>query len=84
MLIFTEASSTHSKPAAIQSVEEFGIATNAAEARTAPVRKYGRLRPSLHQVRSLMYPIIGWSTKPVTGAASQSSGSWDSFAPSIW
>ncbi len=39
MLMFTEASRTQRSPAAIHRDEEFGIATSAALARSAPTRK---------------------------------------------
>ena len=84
MLIFTDPSRTHRRPAAIQSEEECGINTSAIEARTAPIRKYGRRRPSRHQVRSLMCPMMGCTRRPVSGAASHSKGSEASSAPSIW
>src|SRR5215471_14297415 len=47
-----DASMIHSIPAATQREGEFGMATSAIDARTAPVRKYGRRRPRRFQVRS--------------------------------
>lgn len=54
MLTFTDASRIQSKPAAIHNTPECGMATRASEASMAPTRKYGRRRPSLFHVRSLM------------------------------
>jgi hypothetical protein len=53
MEMLMEASMIHSMPAATHRVGEFGMAIRAREARTAPPRKYGRLRPRRFQVRSL-------------------------------
>ena len=39
MLTFTDASRIQSRPAAIQSTPECGMASNASEARIAPVKK---------------------------------------------
>ena len=39
MLMLMEASMIHSRPAAIHSAEEFGIARSASELSSAPVRK---------------------------------------------
>ncbi len=41
-------------PAATHRYGLFGMITSAAVASSAPTRKYGRRRPSLPQVRSLM------------------------------
>ena len=42
MAIMIDASMIHSKPAAIHSTGEIGIAISASEASNAPPRKYGR------------------------------------------
>ena len=59
MVMLMEASMIQSIPTAIQSPGELGIRIRAMEARMAPTRKKGRLRPSLPQVLSLIYPIMG-------------------------
>jgi hypothetical protein len=70
-------------PAAIQSDGEFGINRRAADARMAPTRKYGRLRPRRFQVLSLMCPIMGCMIKPVTGAAIHKIGIRSISAPRV-
>jgi len=79
--ILIEASIIQSVPAAIQRTGEFGIKIKAREARIAPVRKYGRRRPSLFQVLSLICPIMGWIINPVTGAAIHKIGMFSTLAP---
>ncbi len=76
MLILMEASRIQRRPAAIHNAELNGMRTRAHELRIAPVRKKGRRLPKGPQVLSLQCPIIGCTSKPVSGAASQSSGNW--------
>jgi hypothetical protein len=83
MLMLMHASSTHSSPAAIQSVDDVGMMKSARLARMAPTRKYGRRRPSLPHVRSLSDPTIGCTMSPVRGAASQRIGMRSGWAPSF-
>ena len=48
----------------------------------APIKKKGFRLPKVgDQVLSLIAPIIGWTTSPVTGPASHNMGNSDSFAP---
>ena len=69
-----DASRIHSSVAAIQRPRESGMKKSAIDARMAPVRKYGRRRPSGPQVRSLSAPTMGCTNSPVSGAASQRIG----------
>jgi len=55
----------------------------ASDARMAPVRKYGRRRPRRFQVRSLRYPMTGWTRSPVVGAAIHRMGMFSTLAPSV-
>src|SRR5690348_16985333 len=74
----------HNKPAATHSNGAFGITSSASVASTAPMRKYGRRRPSRHQVRSDQWPINGWTMRPVSGAAIHSAGIASTPAPRVW
>ena len=50
--------------------------------RIAPAVMNGRRRPQRGlQVRSLIAPISGWMSSPVTGPARLRIGSWSGFAP---
>src|SRR5207302_7820565 len=77
-----DASRIQSSPAAIHSALDVGMKKSAIDARMDPVRKYGRRRPSGPQVRSLSAPTMGWTIKPVNGAANQSNGTASGLAPS--
>ena len=57
----------------------FGSKTRPIAQRTAPIKKYGFLRPSGLQVLSPICPIIGCTISPVIGATNQNQdNSWTS------
>jgi len=88
MVMLSEASITHSIPAAIHSVGELGMTNSARLARIAPIRKNGRRRPNWPpmrtQVLSERWPMIGWTISPVIGAAIHRIASSSTSAPSVW
>ena len=61
-----------------------GIRKSAMADRMAPVRKYGRRRPRRFQVRSERWPMIGCTSRPVSGAATHSAGRSSMLDPSVW
>src|SRR6185312_4943228 len=79
-----DASNTHNKTAAIQSMVDCGIRNSAIDASTAPMKKKGLLLPHrLCQVRSLKYPMIGCTSSPVSGAATHKNPILSISAPSV-
>jgi len=84
MEILIDASNIHNNKAAIHNLLDWGMAINAREAKTAPVKKKGRRRPHQGcQVLSLINPIIGCTSKPVNGAAIQRMEMWSISAPNV-
>src|SRR6478752_7040893 len=79
------ASSVQSSTAAISSWLESGMRNSDSVARSAPATKYGRRRPSRpSHVRSDIWPMIGCTRSPVSGAATQSTGRLSTLDPSDW
>src|SRR5438270_4087071 len=79
------ASSVHSRIAAINSCVDNGIRNRDSAASKAPATKYGRRRPSRpSQVRSSMWPMTGWASRPVRGAATQRAGRLSTLEPTDW
>ena len=60
-----------SSGAKASSLGQLGIRNRARVEMTAPKSMYGRRRPSFVQVPSENMPMIGCTTKPASGAASQ-------------
>ena len=82
MAVLLLASSNHMNRKAIHSALTKGNRNSITLQPIAPTRKYGLRRPHLGlHVRSLIAPIRGWITRPVTGPARFSSGSSSGLAP---
>ena len=76
--------SSHSAAIAISREAAFAIVNMPNAVRPVPTAMKGLRRPHGPSTRSLQCPTIGWTSRPVIGAAAQRSGSWAVSAPSVW
>ena len=80
--VLLPASSSQKQITPSHSTPTNGNTNRMTEQRIAPAVMNGRRRPQRGlQVRSLIAPISGWMSRPVTGPARLRIGSWSGCAP---